>query len=121
MPTAFTMQSSIKKLFWIKLLHTLVWVFYNVVIAYLFYAIVIANKIDKWVWIGIGLFVIEGIVLLIYKMICPLTIWARRYSDSRRHNFDIFLPEWLAKNNKLIYTSFLGIIIIILVYRLISN
>lgn len=115
------MYSPENKLLLIKLLHTLVWLFYNIVIAYLFYAIVITNKIGKWVWIGIGLFAVEAVVLLIYKMACPLTIRARKYSDSSKHNFDIFLPEWLAKNNKLIYTSFLGIILIILIFRLINN
>lgn len=115
------MYSSANKLFWIKLLHTLVWLFYNIVIAYLFFEVVIVGKIDKWVWISIGLFGAEAIILLMYNMMCPLTIWARQYSSSSKHNFDIFLPEWLAKNNKLIYTIFLGIILIILIYRLISN
>ncbi len=104
----------------IKILHTAVWLFFNVVIFYLFYAVV-TNKIGKLVWIGLGLFVLEGITLLLFKMMCPLTIMARKYSDSKKDNFDIFLPNWLAKNNKLMYTSFLGIILIILAYRLISN
>lgn len=104
----------------IKTIHTAIWLFFNVVIFYLFYA-VLANRIDKWVWIGLGLFVMEGIVLLLFKMMCPLTVMARKYSDSTKDNFDIFLPEWLARYNKLIYTSFLGIILVMLVYRLITN
>ncbi|MES1223635.1 MAG: hypothetical protein ABUT20_49525, partial [Bacteroidota bacterium] len=71
----------------IKIVHTIVWVFFNVVIFYLFFAVV-TNKIDKWVWIGLGLFVLEGIVLLVFKNFCPLTIIARRYSDSSKNNFD---------------------------------
>jgi hypothetical protein len=112
------MNEAAKQLLLIKIIHTLVWLFFNVVIFYLFYAVV-TNKIDNWVWIGLGLFVIEGIVLLVFKMMCPLTVMARKYSDSTKDNFDIFLPNWLAKHNKLIYTSFLGIIIVILIYRLI--
>lgn len=104
-------------LIFIKIVHTLVWIFFNFVIFYLFYAVV-SNKIDKWVWIGLGLFVLEGIVLLVFGMMCPLTILARKYSDSRRDNFDIFLPNWLARNTKLIYTSFLVVIMLILVYQL---
>jgi hypothetical protein len=104
----------------IKMVHTAVWVFFNVVLGYLAYA-VIANKIDKWVWIGLGLFAIEGIVLLFFKMVCPLTIIARKYSDSTRANFDIYLPEWLARYNKPVYSIFLGIIIMVLIYRLITN
>lgn len=98
----------------------MIWLFFNVVIFYLFYAVTF-NKIDKWVWIGFGLFMIEGLVLLVYKNTCPLTIMARRYSASSKDNFDIFLPEWLARYNKLIYSCFLGVIFLILIYRLVIN
>jgi hypothetical protein len=108
------------KLKLIKIIHTVVWVFFNVVIFYLFFAVV-TNKIDKWFWLGLGSFALEGIVLLIYKNNCPLTIVARQYSSSQNNNFDIYLPEWLAKYNKTIYSSFLGIIILILMYRLATN
>ena len=108
------------RLLFIKIIHTLVWLFYNVVIFYLFYA-VISGKIDKWVWICISLVVLEGIVLLLFRNMCPLTIIARKYSDSTKDNFDIFLPNWLARNNKLIYSVFLVIIIAILVYQLTKN
>jgi hypothetical protein len=108
------------KLFIIKIIHTLVWLFFNVVIFYLFYAAAI-NKIDNRVWIGIGLFILEGIILLCFKMMCPLTIIARKFSDSTKDNFDIFLPNWLAKNNKMIYTIFLVFIIILLAYRLMTR
>ena len=111
-------MTSTGKLITIKLVHTAIWIFFNVVIFYLLYAVII-GKIDKWLWIGLGLFVIEGIVLMIFKMKCPLTVIARRYSFSTRENFDIYLPEWLAKYNKPIYTGILMIIILILVYRLV--
>jgi hypothetical protein len=71
------------------------------VIFYLYYA-AIAYKIDTWVWIGIGLILLEGLVLLLFKRFCPITVIARRYSDSIKDNFDIFLPSWLARYNKLI-------------------
>jgi hypothetical protein len=109
------------KLILIKSLHTLVWLFFNVVIFYLLFA-AITYKIDKWIWISIGLIVLEGIVLLIFKMFCPLTIIARKYSDSTKENFDIFLPNWLAKYNKLIYTSiFVIALIILLIQKILSS
>lgn len=88
----------------------------NAVIFYLFYAVII-NKIDKWIWIGIIL--TETSVLLFFKMICPLTIIARKYSSSTKENFDIYLPNWLAKYNKIIYATVFVIFIIILIYKLI--
>jgi hypothetical protein len=99
----------------IKLIHTVIWLFFNVVIFYLLYAVIV-NKIDLWVWICIGLVLLEGIVLLLFKWFCPLTVIARRHSDSTRDNFDIFLPNWLAKYNKLIYTSIFAIAVVILIY-----
>jgi hypothetical protein len=108
------------KLTAIKVLHTMIWVFYNVVIFYLLFA-VLANKINKWVWISIGLVILEAIVLLVFKMKCPLTVVARKYSDSTDDNFDIYLPNWLAKYNKLIYTSIFIIAILVLIFQIAFN
>jgi hypothetical protein len=107
------------KLIIIKSLHTLVWIFFNVVIFYMLYAVIV-NKIDKWLWIGYALFVLEGVLLLVFKFFCPLTVIARKYSNSTKDNFDIYLPNWLAKYTKLIYTSLLGIIILITIYQLLK-
>ena len=94
----------------IKTLHTVVWLFFNVVLFYMAYAVIV-DKIDKWIWMGIALIVLEGMVLLIFNKMCPLTVIARKYSNSTKDNFDIYLPNWLAKYNKLIYTTlFVGII-----------
>ena len=105
------------KLIVVKFIHTLIWVFFNIVIFYMLYA-VIQNKLDVWLWIGYGLIFLEGLTLLVFKFFCPLTLIARRYSDSQEDNFDIYLPNWLAKNTKLIYTSIVVIIMIITAYRL---
>lgn len=107
------------KLTIIKLIHTAIWLFFNVVIFYMLYA-AITGKLDLWLWIGYGLFVLEGLVLLAFKFFCPLTVWARNYSASTKHNFDIYLPEWLAKYNKQIYTSLLGVIAIITLVQLLT-
>lgn len=106
------------KLYILRIIHTIIWLFFNVVIFYLYYA-VITNKIDKW--ICIGLILMEGVVLLLFKKFCPITLIARKYSNSTKDNFDIFLPNWLAKYNKLIYTSLFIIAVLILIYRLVFN
>ena len=113
----FSMNAA-AKLTLIKIIHTLIWLFFNIVIFYMLYAVV-ANKIDKWLWIGYSLFIAEGLVLLAFKFFCPLTILARKYSNSTNDNFDIFLPNWLARHNKTIYTSILLAIFILTVVRLI--
>lgn len=104
----------------IKIVHTLIWIFFNVVIFYLLYAVIV-NKIDKWVWICIGFVLAEVIVLLCFNLRCPLTVIARRYSDSTRDNFDIYLPNWLARHNKVIYSGIVLLSIGILIWRYVNK
>ncbi len=104
------------KLFLIKLVHTVIWALFVVVIFYILYS-GITNTVNTYTWIGIILIVGEGITLAIFKMFCPLTLIARKYSDSDRDNFDIFLPNWLAKHNKVIFTSIFVIAVIIVLWR----
>jgi len=93
-----------KMLLLIKTLHSLIWVFFVSVILYINYCSV-TGRITVFTWIAISFVILEGAVLLIFKNQCPLTIIARKYSNSTRDNFDIFLPNWLAKYNKLIFTT----------------
>ena len=104
------------KLLAIKLFHTLIWLFFVCIIFYVLYT-GITNTINSFTWIAIGLVIGEGIVLLIFKMFCPLTIIARKYSDSQKDNFDIFLPNWLAKYNKIIFTTLFVIGLAIVLVR----
>ena len=106
-----------QKLIAIKLVHTAVWLFFNFVIFYMLYAVIV-KEIGTLYWICLGLILLEGIILLAFKMFCPLTLMARKFSDSGKHNFDIYLPEWLAKHTKLIYTSLVVVSIVIMLFRL---
>ncbi|PLX01515.1 MAG: hypothetical protein C0595_14435 [Marinilabiliales bacterium] len=104
-----------QKLLAIKFAHTLIWLFFVIVIFYILYS-GISNKINSYTWIAIGLVIAEGIVLIIFKMFCPLTLIARKYSNSNKDNFDIFLPNWLARYNKIIFTTIylIGVMIVLL-------
>jgi hypothetical protein len=108
------------KLSMIKTAHTLIWVFFNVVLFYMAYAVIV-NRIDKFVWIGMGCIVVEWIVLLYFHWQCPFTILARKYSDSTKDNFDIYIPNWLAKYNKPIYITLFSLIAAGLLLRMVIN
>lgn len=112
-------MSNETKLILIKSIHTAIWLFFNVVIFYTLYAAII-NKIDIWLWIGFGLVAIEGLVLLIFKFFCPLTIMARKFSTSTKDNFDIYIPNWLARHNKIIYTGIVLVAFVIAMYQLLK-
>ena len=104
------------KLIAIKLFHTFIWLCFVIVIFYILYS-GITNNINTFTWVAIGLIIGEGLVLIIFKMFCPLTLLARKFSDSQKDNFDIFLPNWLAKHNKLIFTTIYLIGLILVLWR----
>lgn len=98
-------------------MHTIIWVFYVLIISYILFA-GIFNKVNVYTWIAIGSVVFEGIILIIFKGKCPLTIMGYKYTDNLQVGFDIFLPRWLAKNNKMIFGTIYGIGVLIVIYRL---
>lgn len=104
----------------IKLLHTLVWLVYVLILAYIFYAVT-AGIIDGFLWICIWLVCLEGLVLAVNKGKCPLTKVAARYSPSQAVGFDIFLPTWLAEHNQKIFTNLFIIELGVLAYRLLER
>ncbi|OMP29977.1 hypothetical protein BKM32_15345 [Mangrovimonas sp. DI 80] len=105
-----------EKLLTIKLFHTIIWVFFATIIFYILYC-GITNNINFYTWTCIALVLVEGLTLLIFRMFCPLTLLARKYSDSTKDNFDIFLPNWLAKYNKYIFTAIFMAGLSIVLYR----
>lgn len=109
-----------QKLAFVKTIHTLIWLCFNIVIGYMLYA-AIANKIGPAFWIGFCLVVAEGLVLAIFHFSCPLTAVARKYSDSGKDNFDIYLPNWLARNTKKIYTTLAIVATVIVIARLLNK
>jgi hypothetical protein len=85
----------------IKTVHTVVWS--------IFVAAIVAIPVAAWVgaWRAVaalvGFVLAECLVLVANGMQCPLTPIAARYTNDRRANFDIWLPEWLARHNKGIF------------------
>src|ERR1051326_7339107 len=87
----------------IKLLHTLVWaVLAGSIVALPFMAW--RRRFDVAALIPI-IILMEGGILLMSHWRCPLTDMAARYTEDRQDSFDIYLPPWLARNNKTIFTA----------------
>ena len=108
------MNNSVK-LSLVKSIHTLVWLFFNLVLIYLFYA-AITDQVDVKFWVGLGLIFLECVILIVNRWTCPLSPMARKYTDSSEDNFDIFLPNWLAKYNIQIYSTLFVILMLILLF-----
>jgi hypothetical protein len=90
----------------IKVVHTVVWAFFAGCIV----SIPIASSLGEHsvaAWLA-AVVLVEVVVLAANNMRCPLTGVAARYTGDRRANFDIYLPEWLAKYNKLVFGTLYG-------------
>jgi len=85
----------------IKLLHTVVWAFLAACVLLIPFAAHTGRFGLAALLIGLVLF--EVLVLAVNQWRCPLTGIAARHTSDRRDNFDIFLPLWLARHNKLIF------------------
>lgn len=99
----------------IKIIHTIIWTVMVVATFYIFYA-GITNTFNLILYISIALLIIETTVLLLNKWTCPLTPLARKYDLGKKDNFDIYLPNWLAKYNKVIFGAIFvtGMIMVII-------
>ena len=91
----------------IKLLHTVIWAFLAASIV----ALPVAGVLRRFRWAAIltGLVLLECGVLAVNGGRCPLSNWAARFTDDRAHNFDIYLPNWLAQHNKVIF----GVLVVV--------
>jgi hypothetical protein len=85
----------------IKLLHTVIWAF----IAGSILALPVAGGLRRFRWAAIltVIVLLECVVLAVNGGRCPLTDLAARYTVNRNPNFDIYLPNWLAQHNKVIF------------------
>ena len=85
----------------IKLLHSAVWA----VMAGYILALPVAAFTRRFGWALMltAIIVCECAVLAANRGRCPLTDWAAGFTSDRAANFDIYLPEWLARNNKVIF------------------
>ena len=100
----------------IKLAHTVVWA--------LLVAVILAIPVMAWqdrvtaTAVLTGIMLTEVLVLVVNRWRCPLTDLAARYTDDRRANFDIYLPRWLAANNKRIFGSIFAAGVVFSIWRL---
>jgi hypothetical protein len=99
----------------VKLLHTAIWFLFASAIL----AIPVLALTDHLgpALVLIAFVMVECAVLVLNRMRCPLTSVAARYTDDRRENFDIYLPLWLAKWNKVVFGSLFVVGIAITVVR----
>ena len=94
-------DSELRSLRIIKAAHTLAWAFFaGCIVAIPFFSWRGAHRVAAFLSVIV---LAEVLVLAFNGWVCPLSALAARYTKERRSNFDIYLPEWLAKYNKHIF------------------
>jgi hypothetical protein len=85
------------------MLHTVVWLCFVACIV----AIPVAAEVKQFRVAAIlsGVVLAECLILAVNRCRCPLTNLAAAYTEERADDFDIYLPLWLARNNKPIFGS----------------
>ncbi|KPK10476.1 MAG: hypothetical protein AMJ68_09150 [Acidithiobacillales bacterium SG8_45] len=86
----------------VRITHTVIWA----ILASTVLAIPVFGHLDEFLIAALlfGVVIIEGLVLLLNGWRCPLTDVAARYTGEESDNFDIYLPAWLARHNKSIFS-----------------
>jgi hypothetical protein len=85
----------------VKFAHTVVWAF--------FAGCIVAIPVFAWqrrfgvVASLTAAVLVEIVVLILNQWRCPLTLVAAQFTDERQGNFDIYLPNWLARHNKTVF------------------
>jgi hypothetical protein len=98
----------------VKVVHTVIWAFFVACIL----AIPLFTIRARFGLAALfaAIVAVEVIVLVLNGLSCPLTGVAARYTSERRANFDIYLPEWLARNNKVVFgTLYFAAVLLLLV------
>ncbi|MGB5297074.1 MAG: hypothetical protein WBP34_19190 [Thermoanaerobaculia bacterium] len=103
----------------VKLIHTLIWAFIVACIV----AIPLFTALSRFHLAAFfaAVVAVEVAVLLLNGMTCPLTNVAARHTSDRRANFDIYLPEWLARNNKTIFGTLYVVATLLLLARWVAS
>ena len=85
----------------IRILYTFVWALFLCAILYILYFSI--YHVENWLLtLCILIVVLEGVLLFLNKGTCPLTSLAKRYTDNHEPGFDIYLPQWILRNHRLI-------------------
>ena len=79
----------------VKVVHTVAFHMMSAVLLMMVYEVVV-DRITWITWNAAGLFLAEGIVLVLNRGRCPLTSMAERLGASSGQITDLFLPKWFA-------------------------
>jgi hypothetical protein len=85
------------KIFWIKFVHTVIYVVMVAGIFEILYSS-ITKSYNIWLYISLVLLALEVIVYFGNGKVCPFTDLAKKYGDPKGYVGDVFMPKRIADN-----------------------
>ena len=103
----------------IKAAHTAVFIVLSVLLVAVAYE-VFTDRITDVTWIGVTMFLAEGIVLVMNGGRCPLTAMAEKLGSPHGQITDTLLPKWFADRVFQVYGVLFVTSLVVLAVRLLS-
>jgi len=101
----------------LKTVHTIIWIVISAANLTAFY-LAFVGRFNMLFFISVTLLGGEIVVIAVNSWHCPLTDVMAKYTLERQANFDIYLPEWLARNNIKHFSLLIALeIMIVLIHR----
>jgi hypothetical protein len=92
-----------KKIFYIKLIHSVIFLFMFACLVYIFFCAVV-GRYDWTLVFALAAIIVEGIVLIINRWTCPFTKLAQKYGDENGAVTDLFIPARYARHTFNVFT-----------------
>jgi hypothetical protein len=103
-------------IFFIKFVHTLIFVFFAACIGVVVYS-AITGWITSLTWVALALVLLEAVIFVGNGWRCPLTNYAERLGAKNGSVADIFLPTWFAKRLPVISSLIFGLATVVVLLR----
>ncbi|MGO4883819.1 MAG: hypothetical protein ACLP59_23810 [Bryobacteraceae bacterium] len=101
----------------LKTVHTIIWMVMSAANLTAFY-LAFVGRFNAWFFLSVTLLGGEVVIIAVNSWHCPLTDVMGKYTLDRKANFDIYLPEWLARNNIKGFSLLMALeIMIVLIHR----
>ena len=104
----------------IRFVHTVLFVVLSAILVAFLYE-VIADRITFITWFAVGLFTLEGIVLVANGCRCPITAYTESLGSNHGQITDVLLPKWFADRVFVIYGALYAAGFILLIARLLTG
>lgn len=108
-----------KTAFYIKLLHSLLFILISICTVYVFYAAAF-DRITGLTWWAFGIVIIEMLVLILNDWRCPLTDLAEQQGAEIGSVADLFLPKRLSNHLFAIFGVVFLITLLLLAWRILE-